>query len=156
MLRVKALGPCTISGFRTLLRGDVCDVPVERREQVECLRKVGRLELLELPAEAVTAVLAEPSGNEVQAAVDSGSAAPPALTAEEEAELAALTAELEQVGAQSNPDSSLKPKRQPFVCVCGKTAQEHAAGKTKLDESFCGGLKKFMKRAEAAADVAAP
>lgn len=157
MLRVRALGPCTIGGFHTLRSGEVCDVPAERRDQVERLRNVGRLELLEMP----TAV--EPSGNDTPVDVDSNSAAPAALTAEEQAELAALEAALgdEKAAepaepADAQPAGPAKPKKPPFVCVCGKTAQEHAAGKARLDESFCGGLKKFMKRAEAAADAAAP
>jgi hypothetical protein len=151
MLRVRALGPCSLSGFRTLLRGDVCDVPDERREQAERLRNVGRLEFVE-----VVPVAAEPSGNEAPAdaiAETTGSSAPAALSPEEQAEvdrLQAELAELEQKKADEPPAPTgpQKPKRPPFVCVCGKLAEEHKAGKTKLDDSFCGGLKKFMKRAD--------
>lgn len=145
MLRVRALGPCTISGFQTLRSGDVCDVPAERREQVECLRRVGRVELLEIPP---TPVAAEPSGKDAPADVD-GSSPPHAALPDDPAEIARLEAELAKL--EATPAAAPVPPKKPlFVCVCGKTAPEHAAGKNRLDDSACGGLKKFMQRAPAA------
>lgn len=145
MLRIRALGPCTISGFQTLRSGDVCDVPVDRREQVERLRIAERVELLEY-------VAAEPSGKE--APTEDSSPAPAALETPDdvaalEAELARLTAEAEaaEAATPAAPEVPAVPKRPIFVCVCGKTAPEHQSGKVRLDDSACGQLKKFMKRA---------
>lgn len=126
-----------------MVRDEECDVPDERREQVERLRKVGRLELVEAPRAAT--VVAEPSGNEAPADVDTSSAAPAALSEEETA--AALQAELDALENGEPPPPA--PKRNPFICVCGKKYEEHANGKTKIDDSFCGGIKKFAKRAPA-------
>ncbi len=153
MLRVKALGPCTLSGFRTLLRGDVCDVPVERRDQVERLRIAGRVELLDVP------VAAEPSGKEAPADVVDSPA--PAALSEEELELARLQAELDKLEGKgpeaeqpAPPAEPAKPKRAPMVCVhCGEVFQKHAQGKPPTNAEGCVGLKALFKpkKAEPAA-----
>lgn len=144
MLRVKALGPCTIAGFHTLLRGEECDVPDDRREQIECLRRVGRVELLQ-----VKPVAAEPSGKDAPSgSAESSSPAPAALPEDLEALEAELAAALE---ASPTPPATGRPPRPLYICVCGKSAPEHAKGKARLDDSFCGGLKRFMERAQPAA-----
>ena len=148
MLRVKALGPCTISGFRTLRSGEVCDVPGERREQVECLRKVGRLELLE----AIQApVAAEPSGEMAPTSADD-SAAPAAL----EDELAAAERELAELETPTAPAAPPQPKRALLLCkFCGKSFQDHAKGKPPADATDCAGLKALFKPAPKADTAAA-
>lgn len=138
-----------------MLRGEECDVPDERRDQVECLRKVGRVELLEAPR--VTPAAAEPSGKDAPSDVDGSSPAPAALA--EDLDVDALEAELaalEAGNAPAAPAGPARPARPLFMCVCGKSAPEHAKGKQRLDDSFCGGLKKFMQRAPAATPAPAP
>jgi hypothetical protein len=152
MLRVRALGPCTIGGFHTLRSGEVCDVPAERRDQVERLRLVGRVELLELPAQAAVAVSAEPSGNEAQAAADNSSPAPAALDSDE-AELAALeaqlAAELAALPASASSAEPAKPKRPLLLCAhCEKPFQEHVKGKPPADAKGCAGMKALFKPAK--------
>ncbi len=154
MLQVKALGPCTLLGFRTLLRGETCDVPEERREHAERLRKVGCLEFLE-----VAPVVAEPSGNEAPAgAADTNSSTPAALSPEEAeaAELAKLEAELAELDGEPKipaptPAPQPKPARAVVPCkFCGKAYVDHAQGKPTegLDPTAtCGDFKKLFKPA---------
>jgi hypothetical protein len=151
MLRVRALGPCTISGFHTLRSGEVCDVPAGRRDQVERLRIVGRLEFVE-----VESVAAEPSGNEApaDAIADTTSSSAPAALTEEELELAALEAELataETAQVVETPAAPVQPKRALLVCkFCGKVFQDHAKGKPPADATDCAGMKALFKPAPAA------
>jgi hypothetical protein len=132
----------------------VCDVPAERREQVERLRKVGRLEVVEAPRAKVAA--AEPSGNDAPAPFDATPAAPAALALDEEPSVEELEAELASLETPPGAQSTDQPKRIYAACKhCGKTYIDHAKGKApagvdKDNAADCLGLKVLFQKADAA------
>ncbi len=135
---VRAVAVVCIPGFRTLLRGEVCEVPWANRFDVQQLVDRGQAELVAAPA--VAASPAPPTLETTSEVVPAGDAEETALRLE----LEALEAQAFEQDEIPTAVESPAPKRTEIVCRhCGKAYSQHSKKPSQAVEGVeCKGLRK--------------